>query len=357
MEKLIEEKKELIIQLETKLNELNESKTPELKAEYEALETQVESIDFKIAEMEKVAEVELPAKITEEELKEDKQMEKNIKELITEAIDTSSNVAILLPSTVDAKIVQKRDEGSFMRKYASVSNADGNSIIPVEGSPVEAGFGAEIAAITESDATFDTVEMKANKVGTLVKVSEDALMNAGFDLEGELVGQMGRAIANVENVKFILGTGVGEPTGITKSIVAGNTVNSVAATLAWADIETTYFGLKEQYRTNATWLMNSKTLKAVKALLTDDGYQNHALTEVLGKHVQVAESMPDVAVGKTPIIFADLAYYKIMDRTSFEIKPLNELYAVTSQKGFLGSTREDAHFVLAEAMTALKIHA
>jgi HK97 family phage major capsid protein len=355
MEKLIEEKKELIIQLETKLTELNESKTPELKAEYEALETKVESIDFKIAEMEKVAEVELPAKI--KDLKENITMDKTIKELIKEAIDTSSNVSILLPSTVDARIVQKRDEGSFMRKYASVSNADGNSIIPVEGSPVEAAFGSEIASITESTATFETVEMKANKVATLVKVSEDALNNAGFDLEGELVGQMGRAIANVENVKYINGTGVGEPKGITKSIVAGNTVTADAAVLTWADIETAYFGLKEQYRENATWLMNSKTLKAVKALLTDDGYQNVALTEVLGKHVQIAESMPDVATEATPIIFADLAYYKIMDRTSFEIKPLNELYATTSQKGFLGSAREDAHFVLSEAMVALKMAA
>lgn len=353
MEKLIKEKKELISQLETKLNELNESKTPELKAEYEALEKQVEAVEFKIAEMEKVAETELPAKVTE--IKEDKEMAKTIKELIIEAIDTSSNASILLPSTVDEKIVNKRNEGSFMRKYASVSNADGNSIIPVEGAPVTAAFGSEIAAIAESTPTFATVEMKANKVATLVKVSEDALNNAGFDLEAELVSQMGRAIATVENDKFITGTGSGEPEGILKSIKAANTVTAGAATLAWDDIEAVYYKLKEAYRANATWLMNSKTLKAVKALLTDNAAQNVALTEILGKHVQVAEAMPDIATKATPIILADLSYFKIMDRTNFEIKPLNELYATTSQKGYLGSTREDAHFVLPEAMVALKM--
>lgn len=354
MEKLIEQKNELVLQLETKLNELNESKTPELKAEYEALEKEVESIDFKIAEEEKKEEVELPKKV--KDLKENITMEKTIKELISEAISTSSNQSILLPSTVDAKIIQKRDQGSFMRKYASVSSADGNSIIPVEGSPVTAGFGAEIATITENTPTFNTVEMKANKVATLVKVSEDALMNAGFDLEGELVSQMGRAIATAENVKFINGTGVAEPTGILKAVDVDNTVTSTTATLAWADIEKVFYGLKEVYRANATWLMNSDTLRTIKGLLTDETAQNVELKQILGKNIQVADAMPSIGAGETPILLADLSYYKIMDRSNFEIKPLNELYAVNSQKGFLGSAREDAHFVLAEAMKVLAIY-
>ncbi len=359
MEKLIEQKQKLILQLEQKLNELNENKTPELKEEYENLEKQIEQIDFKIVEVEKdLEENQVNKKI--DHIKEDKKiMEKDLKQMIKESVygsDASNptHATILLPSTVDSKIVQKRDAGSFMRKYATISTASSNSIIPVEGTIATAAFGTEIAQIEENSPTFDAIEMKPNRVSSLVKVSEDALNDAGFDVEAEIVNQMGRAISRGENIKFINGTGNGEPEGIMKAVNADNTVDAAGSELTWDDIENVYYKLPQEYRAEAVWLMNGNTVKSIKKLLTADEVQNQELKEILGKKIQVAEAMDDIGTGKTPILFGDLSYYRIMDRKSFSIKPLNELYATTSQVGFLGSAREDGHMTLPEAVRVLK---
>ena len=66
-------------------------------------------------------------------------------------------------------------------------------------------------------------------------------------------------------------------------------------------------------------------------------------------------SMPAMAAGEKPIIFGDLSYYWIADRTGRTFKRLNELYAATGQVGFIGNQRVDGKLILPEAIKVLKL--
>lgn len=359
IKELKEQRDNFISQMEENLNLMESSKSVEEKEKFLALEKEIEAIDMKIAslEMEQMDTKESTEKL-EQIIKEKDKMDKTTNEILREAIygtdaSNTANAKILLPVSVEAGIVQKRHEGSVLRKYASIMKASGNSILPVEAGLATAGFGTEIATITENTPTFGTVDFKAVRCGSLVKVSEDALKDSAFDLESEIVSQISRAYADVENTKFVNGSGTNEPQGFLSNAATGKTVTSL--TLTWDDVESLYFALKAPYRANAVWMMNSKTLKAVKALITDDGAQNAPLKEILGRPVEIVETMPDIADKAKPIAFGDFAFYKIMDRQGVEMKVLEELYAVNGMVGYLANARLDGHLTLAEAVQVLAV--
>ena len=59
--------------------------------------------------------------------------------------------------------------------------------------------------------------------------------------------------------------------------------------------------------------------------------------------------------GKKVLLFGDISYYWIADRTNRTLKRLNELYAVNDQVGFIGTQRVDGKLILPEAMQVLAL--
>lgn len=356
IKELKEKREELMVELENTLKSLEEDRSAETKETFNTLELEIEEIDKKIAsmEIEQVEEEEIKPEKIENIIKEKEDMEKTTNEILRETIygnDVSNtpNKKILLPTTVESKIVQKRHEGSVLRKHATIMSASGNTILPVEKGLATAAFGSEIGEVIDNTPTFGAINFEAIRCGSLVKVSEDALKDSAFDLEAEIASQISRAYATIENTKFVNGTGTGEPEGFLNNADVG----AYSTSLVWDDIENLYFSLKAPYRQNAVWMMNSKTLKLVKGKMTDDGTQNAPVREILGRPVEIVETMPDFASGNKAIAFGDFAYYKIMDRQGVELRTLDEIYAVNGIVGFLANARLDAHLTLPEAVKVL----
>ena len=61
--------------------------------------------------------------------------------------------------------------------------------------------------------------------------------------------------------------------------------------------------------------------------------------------------------GKKVLLFGDMSYYWIADRTNRTLRRLNELYAVNDQVAFIGTQRVDGKLILPEAMTVLALGA
>ena len=361
IKELTEQRNALVVEMEKALVLLEQTKSITDKNTFAELEKKIEALDFQIASLE-MEQVEIKPVVIEEIIKEKNKMEKDTNQLLRETIygsdgDNTTNKTVLLPISVENKIIQKRAEGSIMRKYATVMKASGNSILPVQKGLATAAFGTEIAEIVENTPTFDSVEFRSVRCGSLVKVSQDAIRDAAFDLEAEIVSQISRAYTVVENTKFLLGSGTNEPKGLVLDATVGKAVVSATSAIAWTDVEDLFYSLPATYRKSAVWLMNSKTLKAVKALITDTAAQNVPLTEILGRPIEIAEDMQDSADGKAPIVFGDLAFYKILDRTGVEMKVLNELYAVNGIVGYLANASLDAKLTLPEAVVKMTMAA
>lgn len=169
----------------------------------------------------------------------------------------------------------------------------------------------------------------------IVEITMELLEDAGINLEAEIRALLTETRIQDEESAFILGNGVGMPTGISFEAEAGNitAVNSgAAAALTYDGLINMYTELPAQYLNNATLLMNSKTWGAMLLLKDNDNRPlfpvNAPVRELLTRPIEISEFMPDIAAGVKPIIFGDFNRgYGIADRMDLRVMRLNERYA------------------------------
>jgi HK97 family phage major capsid protein len=144
-------------------------------------------------------------------------------------VGTDTEGGYIVPEEFETRLVQALDEFNVMRSLCSVITAGADRNIPVETDYGAADWIAEEAAYTEGDPAFDRVILSAHKVGKIVKVSEELLQDAFFDLEAYLVANFGRAIGLAEEAAFVNGNGTGKPAGIVGAAGVGVTAASATA--------------------------------------------------------------------------------------------------------------------------------
>ena len=222
----------------------------------------------------------------------------------------------------------------------------------------------EEGAIPEGDDAFGQQTIGAHKVGTIIKVSEELLNDAAFDLEGYFSAEFARRIGNKEEDAFFNGDGASKPLGILADDGGADIgVTAASATAITAEeIISLFYSLEAPYRENAIWVFNDSTMAAIRKLKGSDGQflWQKALHEgdhetLLGKPVFTSPFMPEIAAGSKPVLFGDFSFYWIGDRQGVTFKRLNERYADTGQIGFLATKRVDAKLVLPEAMKVLQM--
>ena len=224
----------------------------------------------------------------------------------------------------------------------------------------------EEGGIPDGDDTFGQQTIGAHKVGTIIKVSEELLNDAAFDLEGYFISEFSRRVGNKEEEAFFTGDGVGKPLGL----LAANGGAEVGVTAASAtaitaeELMSLFYELEAPYRENAIWVFNDATMGAIRKLKGNDGQflWQKALHEgdhetLMGKPVFTSPFMPEMKAGQKPVLFGDFNFYWIGDRQGVTFKRLNERYADTGQIGFMATKRVDGKLVLPEAVKALQMKA
>lgn len=275
-------------------------------------------------------------------------------------IGTDSEGGYLVPDEYENTLIEKLHDENIIRQYATViksSNSDKKI-------PVVAGYGEETwtdeeAAYTESDDSFGVITLGANKLTSIIKVSEELLNDSVFDLEQYISKEFVRRMAAVEENAFINGTGTGRPTGILQTAETGKTTAAAAAITADEVIDL-YHSLRSPYRKNAVFIANDSTVKAIRQLkdsngmyLWQPGLKEGQPDTLIGNRIISSAYMPEIGAGKKPILFGDISYYWIADRQGRTFQRLNELYAATGQVGFRTFQRVDGKLTLAETVKTL----
>ena len=168
----------------------------------------------------------------------------------------------------------------------------------------------------------------------VIEITMELLEDAALNLEAEVRELLVETRRLDEDSAFILGNGIGMPTGIHFEATQGNivTVNSQAAAgLTYDGLCEMWAELPAQYRSQAVYLMNSKTLAAIKLIKDNENRPifpvNEIPTNLFGRPIVVSEFMPDIAASAIPIIFGDFSNYGIADRADLRIIRLNERFA------------------------------
>ncbi|QSX09543.1 phage major capsid protein [Alkalibacter rhizosphaerae] len=279
-------------------------------------------------------------------------------------IGTDSEGGFLVPDEFERTLVAALEEENMFRTLAKViSTSSGDRKIPVVASKGTASWVDEESPIPESDDAFGQVSLGANKLATIIKISEELINDAFFDIATYIALEFGRRIGAKEEEAFIIGDGSSKPTGILNATGGGEvgvTANSATAITADELIDL-YYSLKSPYRKNASFIMNDATVKAIRKLKDGSGQYLWQPSIALGQPdtilncpIKTSAYVPTVAASAKTIAFGDFGYYWIADRQGRSFQRLNELYAATGQVGFKGSQRVDGKLILAEAVKVLQ---
>ena len=176
---------------------------------------------------------------------------------------------------------------SSLRSIANVVQVEATSFdVIVDRTEVGSGWATEAAATTETATpTIERISIKLHELAAMPKASQRLLDDSAFDVEGWLAEKIATRFIRAEAAAFINGDGVDKPKGIMLPTKVAN------ASWAWgqlgyiptgaaADFATTnavdcivnlVYALGADYRANAAFVMNSKTVGAVRKMKDADG--------------------------------------------------------------------------------------
>lgn len=280
-------------------------------------------------------------------------------------VGTDESGGYLVPEEMETDIVNGLEDENIVRKLATKVQTSGLHKINIAATKPAALWVEEGGQLTFGDGTFDQVSLDAHKLHVGIKVTEELLYDAAFNLEKYITEEFTRALANAEEDAFLNGDGVNKPTGIFDSKKGGELGGTTKAQTITADelIDLVY-SLDRPYRKKAAFILNDATVAQIRKLKDVNGayiwqpsLKDGEPDRLLGYPAYTSAFAPKAEKGKLAVAFGDFSYYKIGDRGNRSFQDLKELFAGNGMVGFLGKERVDGILVLREAVKLLKIGA
>lgn len=281
---------------------------------------------------------------------------RQVDNVLQEKVDADGGY--LVPEEYDNRLIQSLEGENIMRQLGHTLTTSGDHKINIAATTPAAAWIDEGGQLTFGEATFKQALLDAHKLHVAIKVTEELLYDSAFNLENYILEQFGKALANAEEDAFLNGDGTGKPTGVFHQTNGGIYLTEVA-TLKADDIINLIHALKRPYRKGAVFILNDKTIAAIRKLKDNNGaymwqpsYQVGEPDRLLGYPVYTSQFAPE-----NKIAFGDFSYYNIGDRGTRSFKQLTELFAGNGMIGFVAKERVDGKLILKEAVQILPIKA
>jgi HK97 family phage major capsid protein len=293
------------------------------------------------------------------------------------SVGTDPDGGYVVHPDMSGRIVQKVFETSPMRAYASIQVISTDAL---EGlfdlNEASSGWVGE----TDSRAETNTPEIgkwriPAYELYAKPKATQKLLDDASINMEQWLANKVSEKFARDEANAFVVGNGVNKPRGFL-DYASGTTLpgtierfdtganGAFAAAPNGADVLlNALYGLKQQYRANATWFMNRATTGLVRKLKDSDGAYMWSPgiaagqpATMLGYPVASFEDMPDPATDSLSIAVGDMREaYQIVDRLG--IRTLRDPYSAKPYVEFYTTKRVGGDVVNFEAIKLIEFTA
>ena len=282
---------------------------------------------------------------------------KQVTNLLQEGVDADGGY--LVPEEYDKRIIDTLEEENIMRKLGTKITTSGQHKINIAAAKPAAAWIEEGGALTFGDAKFAQTLLDAHKLHVAIKITEELLYDNAFNLEGYIIDQFGRAMANAEEDAFLNGDGTGKPLGLFAESGGGTVAQTLTAAIKSDDVLDLIYALKRPYRKNAKFIMNDRTLLSLRKLKDNNGnymwqpsYQAGEPDKLLGYSIFTSAYAPAAAIA-----FGDMSYYNIGDRGTRSIAELRELFAGNCMIAYVANERVDGKLVLGEAVQIMQLNA
>ncbi|MEM6798008.1 MAG: phage major capsid protein [Planctomycetota bacterium] len=221
---------------------------------------------------------------------------------------------------------------------------------------------AEGSAAAEVDPVFGNKKLNAFTYdSSVVLVPWELLQDSAVDLGAEILDLASERIGVKLNKRTTSGTGVGQPLGFLTAASAGHTTTDDAA-ISYEDLVDCFHSVSAPYRRRGgVWMLNDKTLAAVRKLKDDAGQYIFAAGRagepnlLLDKPYVVNPDMPNIEADAKPIAFGDFSRYRIRYVANPYIRRIEEPYITQRKVGFYVAQRADGTLTDPRAVKTLQM--
>jgi HK97 family phage major capsid protein len=213
------------------------------------------------------------------------------------------------------------------------------------------------AAVLDATTPFGSVNLGSFTYKTnMLPVSLEFLQDGAFG-EGYIIDALARDIWWAINEHATIGTGAGQPRGITLDAVSGKvgvTGNTVTAT--YLDLVDLEHSVDPVYRRNGAFMMHDNSVRQLRKILDTagrpiwlPGYESGVGVRqpdtLLGYRYAVNQDMPQMAANAKSILFGDFKKYKLRMARDVTMLRLVERYADILSVGFMAFARMDGRLL------------
>ena len=277
------------------------------------------------------------------------------------------------PPELDRMIEQRLRQVSPMREIATVRTTGANVFKkPISLTAAGTGWVAETGARSQtSTPTLALLEFPTSELYANLAATQTLLDDSFINLEDWIASEVEEAFAGQERAAFVNGDGDDKPRGfLDYDLVAegsyvwgkiGYVATGADGGFGTAPVDKLIdlvYAPKTQYRQNARFVMNRKTVSAVRKLKDgDDRYiwepNDAGGSTLLGYPITEIEDMPDIATDAAAIAFGDFARgYLIVDRAG--VRVLRDPYSAKPYVLFYVTKRVGGGVQNFDAIKALK---
>jgi HK97 family phage major capsid protein len=259
------------------------------------------------------------------------------------SVGSDPDGGFVVDADTGGRIVARIFETSPMRQFASIQTIGTDALEGLHDSD-EASFGwvEETGARSETDTPkLEKWRIPVHEMYAKPSATQKLLDDASINMEQWLQQKVTDKFARAENAAFVVGSGVDRPRGFTtypdrasadvfeigaiEQFDTGANGDFASAPNGGDVLIDALYGLKAQYRANASWFMNRKTTSAVRQLKDSDG----AYIWVPG----IAAGQPATLLGYPVASFEDMADYTTTGALAIAVGDMREAYQIVDRIG------------------------
>jgi HK97 family phage major capsid protein len=288
--------------------------------------------------------------------------------------DSDTGGGYFLPTQNTSNIIQALDNQLFFRQLATViqvNNANSVGTVSLDADPADGEWTGEISSTSlDSTMAFGRRELKPALIAKRIKISQKLLRNLPT-IESFVQERLAYKLAVPMENAFFNGTGANQPLGIFTASANGIPASSTydistdnTGTAITADgLKNCKYSLAAQYRRGASWMFHRDAIKIISKLtdglggyLWQSGIAAGDPDRLLGLPVYESEYVPNTFTSGLYVgALGDFKQYYIAESLAMSVQRLTELYAETSQVGYIIRAEVDGMPALPAAFRRVKL--
>lgn len=245
--------------------------------------------------------------------------------------DDTTGGYLRVPAPVANDIIKDQVEVSPMRALARTRQTSTNKWTERKrtGTPTTEWPNSETSGASESNSEYGKLEVPVHPQDAKVSISVTNLEDSAVDMEREIRSDVNEQMMFGEGVKFIRGTGTGEPEGILNAGFQSVDGQASGASFHREDLIRLSHDLKTGYFQNGTYIFNTTSLRDIR-LLTDSnnqfiwqpGLQSGDPNRIDGRPYEIMQDMDDPdSTGNFPVGYGDWRQaYLVVDRVDMRFQ-------------------------------------